>query len=158
MVSAPLDTIDRPAASKERLRLWIRLLRTSRLIEGELRERLKTQFDSTLPRFDVLAALYRQPGGMLMSDLSRFLLVSNGNVTGIIERLVKDGLVSRAAREGDRRASIVKLTEAGARRFTEMAAAHEIWIEEFLGDLTLSDAERLSATLRAFRSNWEDGH
>lgn len=158
MVSAPLDTIDRSAASKERLRLWIRLLRTSRLIEGELRERLKTQFDSTLPRFDVLAALYRQPGGMLMSDLSRFLLVSNGNVTGIIERLVKDGFVSRAAREGDRRASIVKLTEAGARRFTEMAAAHEIWIEGFLGDVTLSDAERLSATLRAFRSNWEDEH
>ena len=158
MVSAPLDAMDRSAASKERLRLWIRLLRTSRLIEGELRERLKTQFDSTLPRFDVLAALYRQPGGMLMSDLSRFLLVSNGNVTGIIERLVKDGLVSRAAREGDRRASIVKLTEAGARRFTDMAAAHEMWIEEFLGDVTLPDAERLSATLRAFRSNWEDEH
>jgi len=79
-------------------------------------------------------------------------------VTGIIERLVKDGLVSRAAREGDRRASIVKLTEAGARRFTDMAAAHEMWIEEFLGDVTLPDAERLSATLRAFRSNWEDEH
>lgn len=158
MVSAPLDTIERPAASKERLRLWIRLLRASRLIEGELRERLKTQFDSTLPRFDVMAALYRQPGGMLMSDLSRFLLVSNGNVTGIIERLVKDGSVSRSARAGDRRASIVRLTAAGERRFTEMAAAHEIWIEEFLGNVALGDAEKLSAMLRSFRSNWEDEH
>jgi DNA-binding MarR family transcriptional regulator len=158
MVSAPLDTIERPSAAKERLRLWIRLLRASRLIEGELRERLKRDFDSTLPRFDVLAALYRQPDGMLMSDLSRFLLVSNGNVTGIIERLVKDGLVSRATREGDRRASIVKLTATGERRFTEMAAAHETWIEEFLGDVSRSDAERLSATLKTFRSNWEDGH
>ncbi|MDF1601047.1 MarR family transcriptional regulator [Mesorhizobium sp. YIM 152430] len=158
MVSAPLDTIERPNAAKERLRLWIRLLRASRLIESELRERLKRDFDSTLPRFDVLAALYRQPDGMLMSDLSRFLLVSNGNVTGIVERLVKDGLVSRAAREGDRRTSIVKLTAAGERRFTEMAAAHEAWIEEFLGDVSLGDAERLSATLKTFRSNWEDGH
>ncbi|MBL0934773.1 MAG: MarR family transcriptional regulator [Rhizobiaceae bacterium] len=158
MVSAPLDTIERPGAAKERLRLWIRLLRASRLIEGELRERLKRDFDSTLPRFDVLAALYRQPDGMLMSDLSRFLLVSNGNVTGIIERLVKDGLVSRAAREGDRRTSIVKLTATGERRFTEMAAAHETWIEEFLGDVSLGDAEKLSSTLKTFRSNWEDGH
>lgn len=158
MVSAPLDTLERPGAAKERLRLWIRLLRASRLIEGELRERLKRDFDSTLPRFDVLAALYRQPDGMLMSDLSRFLLVSNGNVTGIIERLVKDGLVSRAAREGDRRASIVKLTGTGERRFTEMAAAHETWIEEFLGDVSLGEAEKLSSTLKTFRSNWEEGH
>ncbi len=158
MVSAPLSTLERPTANKERLRLWIRLLRVSRLIEGELRERLKTEFGSTLPRFDVMAALYRAPDGMLMSDLSRFLLVSNGNVTGIVERLVVDGFVARASREGDRRASIVRLTEAGKRRFTEMAGAHETWIEEFLGDVTLADAERLSAALRAFSSNWEDEH
>ena len=83
------------AASKEKLRLWIRLLRTSRIIEGELRDRLSQEFDTTLPRFDVMAALYRTPDGMLMSDLSRFLLVSNGNVTGIVDRLVSEGLVQR---------------------------------------------------------------
>ncbi|RWF97288.1 MAG: MarR family transcriptional regulator, partial [Mesorhizobium sp.] len=78
---------------KDRLRLWIRLLRASRTIEAELRERLKKEFDTTLPRFDVMAALYRSPEGMLMSDLSRFLLVSNGNITGIVDRLVSEGLV-----------------------------------------------------------------
>jgi len=72
MVSAPLDAMDRSAASKERLRLWIRLLRTSRLIEGELRERLKTQFDSTLPRFDVLAALYRQKKQQSIARLKKY--------------------------------------------------------------------------------------
>jgi len=86
MVSAPLSAPGISPDSKERLKLWIRLLRASRTIEAELRERLKKDFDTTLPRFDVMAALYRQADGMLMSDLSRFLLVSNGNVTGIVDR------------------------------------------------------------------------
>ena len=147
-----------PSLSKRRLKTWIRLLQLTRTTEGRLRDYLRREHDTTLPRFDVMAALYRQPDGMAMSDLSRFLLVSNGNVTGIVERLVKDGFVSRAAREGDRRAFIVKLTPVGETRFTEMAAAHETWIEEFLGDVAHGDAVRLSATLKAFRSNWEEAH
>ncbi|RWP88564.1 MAG: enoyl-CoA hydratase family protein [Mesorhizobium sp.] len=91
MVAGPLPAPSGPG--KDRLRLWIRLLRASRTIEAELRERLKKEFNTTLPRFDVMAALYRAPEGMLMSDLSRFLLVSNGNVTGIVDRLVSEGLV-----------------------------------------------------------------
>ncbi|RUW43836.1 MarR family transcriptional regulator, partial [Mesorhizobium sp. M1A.F.Ca.ET.072.01.1.1] len=91
MVAGPTST----GPGKDRLRLWIRLLRASRTIEAELRERLKKEFDTTLPRFDVMAALYRSPEGMLMSDLSRFLLVSNGNITGIVDRLVSEGLVTR---------------------------------------------------------------
>ena len=106
MVSAPLSAISKD--SKERLRLWIRMLRASRSIEAELRERLRQEFDTTLPRFDVMAALYRAPEGMLMSGLSRFLLVSNGNVTGIVDRLVSEGLVTRARRNGDRRTSMVQ--------------------------------------------------
>jgi DNA-binding MarR family transcriptional regulator len=95
---------------------------------------------------------------MQMSDLSRFLLVSNGNVTGIVERLVGDGLVQRAAREGDRRAFVVRLTQAGVARFEAMAAAHEEWIAELLGEIGEAEAKALSAMLKAFRSNWEDGH
>jgi DNA-binding MarR family transcriptional regulator len=155
MVSAPLALADRGVAAKERLRLWIRLLRAARSIEGELRERLKTRFNTTLPRFDVMAALWREPNGMLMSDLSRFLLVSNGNVTGIIDRLVADGLVFRATREGDRRTSIVRLTGKGEAMFGEMASAHEAWIDELLGEVGEVDAARLSAMLKSFRSNWE---
>jgi DNA-binding MarR family transcriptional regulator len=149
MVSGPLS------ASKEKLRLWIRLLRASRIIESELRERLNREFDTTLPRFDVMAALYRAPDGMLMSDLSRFLLVSNGNVTGIVDRLVAEGLVQRGQRNGDRRTSIVRLTRAGKDVFKTMAAAHERWVGELLADVTKSDARQLTSMLKAFRSNWE---
>jgi DNA-binding MarR family transcriptional regulator len=156
MVSAPLSAVAGDAGNKERLRLWIRLLRVSRIIEAELRERLKAGFNTTLPRFDVMAALYRAPEGMLMSDLSRFLLVSNGNVTGIVDRLVADGLVTRAKRDGDRRTSIVRLTEAGVATFRAMAAAHEGWIGEVLGSVSEEEARYLAGMLKSFRSNWEE--
>jgi DNA-binding MarR family transcriptional regulator len=155
MVSVPLTAPGISRDSKERLRLWIRLLRASRTIEAELRERLKKDFDTTLPRFDVMAALFRCPEGMLMSDLSRFLLVSNGNVTGIVDRLVSEGLVSRSRRNGDRRTSMVRLTDAGIRQFETMASAHEGWIGELLGSVGEDETRRLAAMLKSFRSNWE---
>jgi DNA-binding MarR family transcriptional regulator len=158
MVSAPLSAIAPHTGNKEKLRLWLRLLRATHVIEGELRERLKREFGSTLPRFDVMAALFREPAGMLMSDLSRFLLVSNGNVTGIVDRLVADGFVVRARRDGDRRTSIVRLTEAGVGTFERMARAHETWIAELLGGVGEEEARRLSGMLRSFRSEWEGEH
>ncbi|MBZ9987618.1 MarR family transcriptional regulator [Mesorhizobium sp. BH1-1-5] len=151
MVAGPTST----GPGKERLRLWIRLLRASRTIEAELRERLKKEFDTTLPRFDVMAALYRSPEGMLMSDLSRFLLVSNGNVTGIVDRLVSEGLVTRARRNGDRRTSMVRLTAEGSKSFAAIAAAHENWVGELLGTVSEDEARRLTGMLKSFRSNWE---
>ena len=144
------------SAAKDKLRLWIRLLRASRTIEREVRERLANRFDTTLPRFDVMAALCRTKEGMLMSDLSRFLLVSNGNVTGIVDRLVSDGLVQRAQRNGDRRTSIVRLTAKGHAQFRKMAAAHEGWVDELLVGISRSDAQRLTSILQTFRSNWEE--
>jgi DNA-binding MarR family transcriptional regulator len=155
MVSAPLSSARRDADSKARLRLWIRLLRATRFVEGRTRERLKAQYNVTLPRFDVMAALYRKPDGMLMSEISRFLLVSNGNVTGIVDRLVQEGFVVRAQRDGDRRTSFVRLTAKGRVAFEGMAAAHESWIDELLGGVTGRDAEQLSAKLTSFRSDWE---
>jgi DNA-binding MarR family transcriptional regulator len=155
LVSAPLSAKRSEADSKARLRLWIRLLRASRLIEGITRERLKAQFNATLPRFDVMSALYRQPDGMLMSEISRFLMVSNGNVTGIVERLVSDGFVARSQRNGDRRTSFISLTRKGRVSFANMAAAHESWVDELLGGVTVRDAEQLSAKLKSFRSDWE---
>jgi DNA-binding MarR family transcriptional regulator len=157
MVSAPIPQQRTEADSKARLRLWIRLLRASRMIEGVARERLKRQFDATLPRFDVMAALFRNPGGMLMSEISRFLMVSNGNVTGIVDRLVADGFVARAQRNGDRRTSFISLTRKGRAAFAEMAGAHERWIDELLGGISVRDAEQLSAKLKSFRSEWEGG-
>src|SRR5262245_25555903 len=121
----PVTVANLPASlasdgNKDRLRLWIRLLRATRSIENDLRDKLKSRFGTTLPRFDVMAALYRKPEGMLMSDLSRYLLVSNSNVTVIIDRLVTDGVVVKSTREGDRRTSIVRLTGHGMKRFLEI--------------------------------------
>jgi DNA-binding MarR family transcriptional regulator len=141
---------------KDKLRLWVRLLRASRMVEAELRERIAKEFYSTLPRFDVMAALFRAPDGMLMSDLSRFLLVSNGNVTGIVDRLVAEGLVQRAQRKGDRRTSIVRLTKAGNQFFRKMATAHERWVDELLADVSTRDVRQMTSMLAAFRSNWEE--
>lgn len=155
MVAAPLPMPGPQSDGKDRLRLWVRLLRASRSIEAQLRERLKAEFKTTLPRFDVMAALYRAPAGMLMSDLSRFLLVSNGNVTGIVDRLVSEGLVIRARRNGDRRTSMVRLTHAGNEAFRTIAAAHEAWIGELLGHVAEEEARHLTAMLTSFRSNWE---
>ena len=154
MVSAPLPA-RHDSDSKARLRLWIRLLRASRSIEGVARERLKSQYNATLPRFDVMAALYRKPDGMLMSEISRFLLISNGNVTGIVDRLVSDGFVVRSQRDGDRRTSFVRLTAKGRAAFADMSAAHESWIDRLLGDIPAREAEQLSAKLKAFQSEWE---
>jgi DNA-binding MarR family transcriptional regulator len=140
---------------KARLRLWIRLLRASRFIEGVTRERFKGEFNATLPRFDVMAALYRKPDGMLMSEIARFLIVSNGNVTGIVDRLVSEGYVARSQRNGDRRTSFITLTRRGRTAFAAMAAAHETWIDELLGGVSARDAEQLSVKLKSFRSDWE---
>jgi DNA-binding MarR family transcriptional regulator len=134
-------------ASKQRLRLWLRLLRAARAIEGALRERLRTRFRMTLPQFDVLAALARTDAGMTMTELSRLLLVSNGNVTGIIDRLAAEALVTRQAAPGDRRTVRVTLTRAGADKFAEMAAAHETWVDELLSDFTKADTGVLIAHL-----------
>ena len=133
--------------SKARLRLWLRLLKASRHIETELRERFRVEFGSTLPRFDVMAALSRNAQGMKMSVLSGVLKVSNGNVTGIIDRLVEDGLVVREKVPGDRRAALARLTGKGRAEFADQARAHEGWVNQLLKDVPKGRAERLSTLL-----------
>jgi DNA-binding MarR family transcriptional regulator len=140
------------AASKARLRVWLRILKVSRMIERELRERLRVEFDTTLPRFDVMAALYRVEEGLNMSELSGVLRVSNGNVTGIVDRLVADGLIARIPVEGDRRAMIVRLTTKGRAHFADLAQAHETWVNELLRSVDTPEAEELIAQLGAIGS------
>jgi DNA-binding MarR family transcriptional regulator len=142
-------------ASKTRLRLWLRLLGVSRAIDNALRERLRILHGTTLPRFDVLAAIHRSGDGLKMSDISSVLRVSNGNVTGIVDRLVTEGLAVRLPVEGDRRATIVQLTPRGAREFGVLAAAHEAWVNELLGSITSTEATRMITTLQALRDNIE---
>ena len=121
--------------SKERLRTWLKLLKATRGIEAELRERMRREWGTTLPRFDAMAALHRAEDGLTMSEISGALRVSNGNVTGIVDRLVEDGAARREAVAGDRRASCVRLTEEGRRAFEAMARVHEAWVDELLSPI-----------------------
>lgn len=143
--------------SKQRLRLWLRLLRASRAIENALRDRLRATFRMTLPQFDVLAALSRAPAGLTMTELSRMLMVSNGNVTGIVERLSADGLVTRQTAPTDRRAVHVSLTSRGADTFGEVAAAHEAWVDELLSGVTRTDTELLMGQLEGLAGRASQG-
>lgn len=133
--------------SKPELRLWLRLLTCTAMIEGEVRTRLRQEFAVTLPRFDLMAALDKAPGGLTMGELSRRLMVSNGNVTGVTERLVAEGLVTRLPAPGDRRTQYVKLTEAGRRAFHAMAEAHERWIAAMFHDLDRDEIAELMRLL-----------
>jgi DNA-binding MarR family transcriptional regulator len=142
MTAPKLKTPARPI-SKQRLRLWLRLLRAARLIEGELRERLRKEFAITLPQFDVMAALVRKDDGMTMTELSRMLMVSNGNVTGIIDRLAAEKVVLRQAPASDRRSFIVRLTPKGAAQFAVVARAHEGWVDELLSGFDAAQIEDL---------------
>lgn len=117
------------------LRVWLRLLACSTRIESVVRARLRAQFDTTLPRFDLMAQLERAPAGLTMSELSRRLMVTGGNITGITDMLEAEGLVARAGHPNDRRAYTVRLTTTGRRQFARMASAHEKWIVELLGGL-----------------------
>jgi DNA-binding MarR family transcriptional regulator len=137
---------------QKRLRLWLAMLRSTRHIENTLRERLKTEFDATLPRFDVLATLFRHDKPMTMSELSRDLVVSNGNVTGIVDRLEDEGMVYRESDERDRRASVVSLTAEGEVDFAYMAVAHRDWINEMLGSLSMEDIDTMSSILQGLRA------
>jgi DNA-binding MarR family transcriptional regulator len=112
----------------EALRLWLRLLTCTQLIEKQVRSQLRTQFDTTLPRFDLMAQLERSPEGLKMNELSRRMMVTGGNVTGITDQLVREGLVERLNVEGDRRAYVVRLTTLGRTTFDDMARDHEGWI------------------------------
>ncbi|HLJ25506.1 MAG TPA: MarR family transcriptional regulator [Candidatus Angelobacter sp.] len=125
------------------LRLWLRLLSCTVRIESKVRLLLRREFNTTLPRFDLMAQLERSAGGLRMNELSRRLMVSGGNVTGITDQLEREGLVVRTAYPGDRRAFTVKLTNTGLKRFREMAARHEQWIIELLGGLTRDEQETM---------------
>ncbi|OIQ68732.1 HTH-type transcriptional regulator MhqR [mine drainage metagenome] len=134
--------------SKRRLKAWIRLLGVTRGAESHLREFLRLNHATTLPRFDVMAALWRRREGVSMSELSRMLLVSNGNATAVVDRLEKDGLVKRTPSEADRRTVFVALTEAGLQQFEAQAAAHEREVNALFGALTEADLEALTDILK----------
>jgi DNA-binding MarR family transcriptional regulator len=147
----PLDAetkaVEMPDDHREELRLWLRLLTCTTLIEGEVRSRLRERFDVTLPRFDLMAQLDKASDGMTLSDLSKRMMVSNGNLTGLVDRLVTSGHIVRTASPTDRRATVISLTESGRGEFRAMAAEHELWIADLFGGLTERDRNDLMRLL-----------
>lgn len=135
------------------LKLWLRMLSCTVLIETEIRTRLRNEFGITLPRFDLMAQLERHPDGLRMGELSKRMMVTGGNVTGIAEQLVQEKLVVRVPDAHDRRAYSVKLTAAGRHAFSRMAAAHEEWITELLGGVSSQDKGKLIELLSQIKQH-----
>jgi len=129
------------------LRLWLRILTCTNLIENKLRNYLREEFSSTLPRFDLLAQLERSPQGIKMGDLSKLMMVSGGNVTGIATQLEKEGLIKRVVSDADRRSFQVHITPKGSKTFNKMAQVHEAWIAEMFSCLTEKEIEQIMKTL-----------
>ncbi|WP_262332573.1 MarR family winged helix-turn-helix transcriptional regulator [Bosea sp. BH3] len=143
----PLDretkASERPGDHKDELRLWLRLLTCSTLIETEIRNRLREEFRTTLPRFDLMAQLEKTVVGMTVGEVSQRLMVSNGNVTAVVTGLVADGLVDKRSAPQDRRVQILTLTPQGRKAFKAMAERHEEWIAELFAGLAQPDVAQL---------------
>jgi len=140
--------LDRPDRdTKRRLRLWLRLYAATSQIEREMRRFLRTRFATTLPRFDLMAALERAPEGLSMGDLSHRLMVTGGNVTAVVDSLERDGLVARRSPASDRRTSYVALTSRGRAAFAAMAREHEQWIDRLLAKIPDDEIDRLAGLL-----------
>jgi DNA-binding MarR family transcriptional regulator len=152
-VDAESKVAERPQDHKLELRLWLRLLASANLIEVEVRRRLRERFGTTLPRFDLLAQLERVEDGLLLGELSRRMMVSNGNVTGLVERLGRSGLIERNVLEADRRAVRVRLTQKGREVFAEMAAAHADWIGELFAGLSEVEQTALWSRLGTLKAS-----
>lgn len=135
------------------VKVWLRLLACSTEIEQYIRQRLRARFGTTLPRFDYLAQLERHPDGLRMNALSRYLMVTGGNVTGLTDQLVKDGLVERLDDLEDRRSYRVTLTPQGRADFARMAAEHEQWLTELFGGLPGADKDALYHQLGHLRQH-----
>ena len=134
-IDAETKVEDSPDDHRTELRLWLRLLTCTTLIESEIRRRLRDEFDFTLPRFDVLAQLDKAPDGLVLGEVSKRLMVSAGNITAIAERLIQDGFITRSPSVQDRRVQIIRMTPEGRRKFRRMAKKHGDWVAEFFHDV-----------------------
>lgn len=155
--SVPLDAetkaFEAPHDHKQELRLWLRLLTCTTLVQAGIRQNLREQFDTTLPRFDLLAQLERAPGGMTLGEVSRRMMVSNGNITGLVERLVESGQILRWPLANDRRVQVIALTPSGREEFARMAAAHENWIATMFEGLSEREVKQLLTLLQKMKSS-----
>jgi DNA-binding MarR family transcriptional regulator len=152
-LDAETKAAEQPQDHRDELRLWLRMLTCTTLIEGGIRKRLRERFDVTLPRFDLMAQLDKAPDGLTLSDLSKRMMVSNGNMTALVERLVASGHLDRRTSDSDRRAQVISLTGLGRAEFRAMAAAHEGWVAQMFGALSRREVEELLRLLAKAKSS-----
>jgi DNA-binding MarR family transcriptional regulator len=142
-IDGETKVLEAPGDHGAELRLWLRLLTCSTLVETEIRRRLRERFDCTLPRFDLMAQLERARDGMVLGELSKRMMVSPGNMTALVERLVESGHISRTASPADRRVQIVALTPFGRAEFKTMADEHAEWIADLFGGIAAGDVDAM---------------
>jgi DNA-binding MarR family transcriptional regulator len=135
------------------IRLWLRLLTCTNLISNQIRSNLRQEFDTTLPRFDLLSQLERQPEGLKMGELSKRMMVTSGNVTGITDQLEREGLVERLVDPEDRRSFTVKLTKTGLKNFQHMASVHETWVIGFFAGISSAEKDLLYGLLAKLKTH-----
>jgi DNA-binding MarR family transcriptional regulator len=152
-IDAETVAAERPRDHQAELKLWLRLLTCTTLVEDAIRARLRLSFSVTLPRFDLMAQLHKAPGGMTLSQLSSRMMVSNGNLTALVERLAEAGQVERRVSEADRRVVLVALTEAGEQAFASMAARHAEWIAEMFAGLDGAEIDQMMRLLGKLKTS-----
>ena len=150
-IDAETKIADAVGDEHDQLRLWLRLYSVSRLIENEVRRRLLSEFDTTFPRFDILSQIERAPDGLNLGELSQRLMVSPGNITAVIKRLVEDGLIRREQNPDDRRESFIHMTPLGRATFAEMARSHEGWIRSLTAGLDPAETRQMLGLLRKMK-------
>jgi DNA-binding MarR family transcriptional regulator len=146
----------KPREEHQALKLWLRMMVCTTRVESAIRSRLRTSFGITLPRFDMMAQLERQPDGLRMGELSKRMMVTGGNVTGIADQLVREGLVARVPDPQDGRAFVVRLTPSGQAAFAEMAAVHEAWVAELFSDIPAADKALMISLLDKMKQHLND--
>ncbi len=144
------------ADQHQALRLWLKMISCTNLIENKIRKRLNEQFAFTLPRFDYLAQLNREPDGMTMGELSKRMMVTGGNVTGLTDQLVRDDLVVREMDSADRRVYRIHMTAKGAEKFREMAVEHEVWIREIMSVVDDNEIDQCLNMLARIKKQAQD--
>lgn len=152
-IDAETKVADAPADHRDELRLWLRLLTCTNLIEAEIRRRLQATFDFTLPRFDLLAQLDKAPDGLVLGEVSKRMMVSAGNVTAIVDRLIANRHITRSPAPHDRRLQIIRMTPAGRKAFRAMAREHGDWIGGMFDDLGPGDTKALMDLLGKLKSS-----
>lgn len=150
-IDAETKIADTVGDEHDQLRLWLRLYSVARLIENEVRRRLLSEFDTTFPRFDILSQIERAPDGLNLGELSQRLMVSPGNITSVIKRLIEDGLIRREQNPEDRRESFIHMTPQGRATFAEMARAHEAWIRSLTAGLDPAETRQMLHLLRKMK-------